>query len=90
MKEDREEELIKYEDSLLKRESSLRRSVYLAIALIVLIFYFLFTQSYLTTGIYNIAFCLIIICILLAYQYNLKVKHIESIKFYRKKGNDIS
>ena len=89
MKMTREERMREYEDLLLKQEGRLRRSRLYAVILIALFLMVGILGSYyphspsVSEQSIRIGTGINILCILLMYQYYLKLKHIDSIKYYR-------
>ncbi len=86
----KEQKILERDDDLLKREGSLRRSRGGSIVFVILFFLVLGVYSESATLpasedklTFSLAGC-ILLCIILAYQYGMQIKHIDSIKLYRK------
>lgn len=90
----KEQQIIDREEYLLRHEATLRRSRIGAIGLIIMLLLTssLALQSFASRSVEDpatqaLAGC-VILCVLLAYHYNIQIWHIDSIKLYRQKLKD--
>jgi len=92
----REQKTCDHEELLLTRENSIRRSRAGAIGFIVLFFLVsvLYSSSEPSSRLsedqlaWSLTGCMLL-CAVLAYQYGMQIKHIDSIKLYRKKLSEL-
>jgi hypothetical protein len=87
----KEQKILERDDDLLKREGSLRRSRGGSIVFVILFFLVLGVYSESATLpasedklTISLAGC-ILLCSILAFLYGLQIKHLDSIKVYRRK-----